>query len=134
MFTKDGIIYSDAFKYLYNARMNAVAFQFVESDGWEERELPHDFDVELTEVKNDNGDVTERRAFFCNRRFAAILPAELSYGAVKTAIIQKRYDMNSQVAIMLNKDNDEQARMYFDKMQMWRDFASLFAKKVMELV
>lgn len=133
MFSKDGIIYSDAFKYLYNPRINAVAFQFAESDGWEEVSLPEDFDIQLQEDFQD-GKIVGHMAFFHNRLFVVELPAELSYGAVKTAIIQKRYDYNSQLAIMLNKDNSEQAQMYFDKMQMWRDFASLFARKVMALV
>lgn len=134
MFTKDGILYSDAFKYLYNARMNAVAFQYPESDGWEEGPLPDDFNVELTEVKDEDGNVTERRAFFYNRLFVATLPAELSYGAVKTAIIQRRYSNDDQLALMLNRENSEESESLYQKMQSWRDFATVFAKKVMALV
>lgn len=133
MFVKDGILYSEAFKYLYHPQMNAVAFQYAESDGWEERDLPSDFDVELQEDIED-GKVVGHRAFFCNRLFVATLPAELSYGAVKTAIIQKRYSMSDQMALMLNKDDSEEKMMLFQKMQMWRDFAATFARKVMALV
>lgn len=129
MFTKDDILYSEAFKYLYNPQMNAVAFQFVQSDGWEERQLPEDFDVELQENTED-GKVVGHKAFFCNRLFVATLPSELTYGSIKTAIIQKRYSMDDQMALMLNKDNDEQTQMYYNKMQEWREFAAFFAKKV----
>lgn len=134
MFTKDGIIYSDAFKYLYDPRMNAVAFQYPESGGWEEVSLPEDFDIQITKVNDEDGNAVRHHAFFHNRLFVATLPAELSYGAVKTAIIQKRYSMDDQMALMLNKDNSEQAQMYYDKMQDWRDFAATFARKVMASV
>lgn len=134
MFVKDNILYSDAFKYLYSAKMNAVAFQFSEGGDWEERELPEDFDIEITEETDESGKVIGHRAFFCNRLFVATLPAELDYGAVKTAIIQKRYSMDNQVAIMLNRENSTEAESLYQKMQMWRDFASLFARKVMELI
>lgn len=133
MFSKDGTMYSDAFKYLYNPRMNAVAFQFAESDGWEEVSLPEDFDIQLQEDFQD-GKVVGHRAFFHNRLFVATLPAELSYGAVKTAIIQKRYSNDDQIALMLNRENSEESENLYQKMQMWRDFAATFARKVMALV
>lgn len=134
MFTKDGILYSDAFKYLYNQKLNAVAFQFKESPDWEEREIPQDFDIILQEDKDENGETIGHRALFCNRLFVATLPAKLDYGSVKTAIIQKRYSMDNQMAIILNKDDSSEDALFFDKMQMWRDFAALFARKVMEIV
>lgn len=129
MFSKDGTIYSDAFKYLYNPRMNAVAFQFKESPDWEEREMPNDFDVELQEDTED-GKVVGHRAFFHNRLFVATLPAKLDYGSVKTAIIQKRYSMSDQMAIILNKEDSEEKAELYQKMQMWRDFAAYFARRI----
>lgn len=132
MFIKDGILYADAFKYLYNTRMNAVAFQFPESPDWEERPLPEDFGIELQKDVQD-GETIGHKAFFADRLFVATLPAELTYGAVKTAMIQKRYSMDDQMALMLNKDNSEDTLMYYNKMQEWRDFAAFFARKVISL-
>lgn len=134
MFVKDNILYSDAFKYLYSAKMNAVAFQFSEGGDWEERELPEDFDIEITEETDESGKVIGHRALFANRLFAAILPADLSYGSVKTAIIQKRYSTSDQMALMLNKEDSEEKAVLYQNMQSWREFASLFARKVMELI
>lgn len=133
MFIKDNIIYSDAFKYLYNTRINAVAFQFTESHDWEERPLPDDFDIELQKDVQD-GETIGHKAFFCNHLFVATLPIELTYASVKTAIIQKRYSMDDQMAIMLNKDNSEDTLMYYNKMQEWRDFAAFFARKIVAMM
>lgn len=133
MFTKDNTLYADAFKYLYNPTMNAVAFQFKEGGGWEEVELPRDFDIELQEDVQE-GKRVGYRAFFHNRLFVFLLPAQLSYGAVKTAVINRRYSNDSQIALMLNRENSEEAENLYQRMQLWRDFAAHFAKKVMELV
>lgn len=130
MFSKDGILYSEAFKYLYNPKMNAVAFQFAEGGGWEERELPQDFDIEIHVETDESGTVTGHRALFCNRLFAAVLPADLSYGSVKTAMIQKRFSMDAQMAIILNKDDSEEKAELYQKMQEWRSFAAYFARRV----
>lgn len=130
MFTKDGIIYSEAFKYLYDPQMNAVAFQFPQGDGWEERPLPEDFDIEIEEEIGEGGSVTGHKAYFADRLFIAQLPKELGYGSVKTAIIQRRYSNDDQLALMLNRENSEESESLYQKMQEWRNFAAYFARRV----
>lgn len=57
------------------------------------------------------------------------------YADYKKAIIQKKYSNDDQIAIMLNKDSGEEIDLLaYQKMQEWRDWASLVAKKIMEIL
>ena len=67
---------------------------------------------------------------FWNNRMFANHPSELNKEGVKTSIIKSRYSNDDQLAIMLNKDNDKTAAMYFQKMQEWREFASFIARSI----
>lgn len=58
-----------------------------------------------------------------------------AYADYKRAIIQKKYSNDDQIAIMLNKDSGEEADLLaYDKMQEWREWASIVAKKIMEIL
>lgn len=58
-----------------------------------------------------------------------------AYADYKKAIIQKKYSNDDQIAIMLNKDSGEEADLLaYDKMQEWREWASIVAKKIMETI
>ena len=58
-----------------------------------------------------------------------------TYADYKKAIIQKKYSNDDQIAIMLNKDSGEEIDLLaYQKMQEWRDWASLVAKKIMEIL
>lgn len=57
-----------------------------------------------------------------------------TYADAKRFIIQKRYSNDDQIAIMLNKDNDEEGAFAFQKMQEWREWASTVAHKIMEVI
>lgn len=49
----------------------------------------------------------------------------------KKAIIQKKYNNDDQIAIMLNKDSGEEVDlMAYRKMQEWREWSSLVARKI----
>ena len=55
------------------------------------------------------------------------------YADYKKAIIQKKYNNDDQIAIMLNKDSGlEEDIMAYEKMQEWREWASLVAKRIIE--
>lgn len=57
------------------------------------------------------------------------------YGDYKKAIIQKKYSNDDQIAIMLNKDSGLEEDLFaYQKMQEWREWASIVAKKIMEVV
>lgn len=58
-----------------------------------------------------------------------------AYADYKKAIIQKKYSNDDQIAIMFNKDSGEAADILaYDKMQEWRVWASIVAKKIMEIL
>lgn len=53
------------------------------------------------------------------------------YADYKKAIIQKKYNNDDQIAIMLNKDSGEEVDlMAYRKMQEWREWSSIVAKKI----
>ena len=58
-----------------------------------------------------------------------------AYADYKKAIIQKKYSNDDQIAIMLNKDSGEEIDLLaYQKMQEWRDWASLVARKILEIL
>lgn len=58
-----------------------------------------------------------------------------AYADYKKAIIQKKYSNDDQIAIMLNKDSGDEADLLaYYKMQEWREWASIVAKKIMEVL
>lgn len=61
-------------------------------------------------------------------------PGIHNYADAKRLIIAKRYTNDDQIAIMLNKDDDEESALAFRKMQEWREWASVVAKKIMEVI
>lgn len=56
-----------------------------------------------------------------------------TYADWKKYIIKWRYSNDDQIAIILNKDNSEEDKMLFDKMQEWRDWAGQLAHILAEL-
>lgn len=58
-----------------------------------------------------------------------------TYADYKKAIIQKKYSNDDQIAIILNKDSGEEIDLLaYQKMQEWRDWASIVAKKILEIL
>lgn len=58
-----------------------------------------------------------------------------TYADYKKVIIQKKYSNDDQIAIILNKDSGEEIDLLaYQKMQEWRDWASLVAKKIIEIL
>ena len=120
MFTKGNIIYADAFKYLKHKERNIIALSIQGSaDAYEEVSMNESLDV-----------IVSANMVFWNNRMFANRPSELTKESVKTSIIKSRYSNDDQLAIMLNKDNDKTAAMYFQKMQEWREFASFIARSI----
>lgn len=129
MFTKNNKTYSEAFKYLWNKKQRAVALSVSKSEGWEEVEMPDDLGVQVEEHRDNEGKLTHYDAYFVNRLFIIRLPT-LDYGEVKKTIIQRRYSMDDQMAIQLNKDKSEEYLREYERMQEWREFSAYLAKEI----
>ena len=124
MFTKNGLTYADAYKYLNRVTGNRreVALACHDATGYEELPMNSPLDVERCGnlIRWNNG------------LFATIIDKGATYGDIKGQIIKMRYSLDDQMAIVLNKDNSAEDLMHFDKMQEWRQFAGEVARKAMK--
>lgn len=118
MFTKGNKVYSDAGKYLISKDRRTIAFNITGSvDDYDEEELNSPLDIEIK----------DGLIYYQNRKLICA-PEKLDYASIKTKMIKLRYSNDDQLALMLNKDNSEEDKMYYDKMQEWREFSGHIAK------
>lgn len=90
---------------------------------------------EIQEVKTNIEDMHKSGSliFWSENKIAQSVIKNGGYGDYKKAIIQKKYSNDDQIAIMLNKDSGLEEDLFaYQKMQEWRDWASIVAKKIME--
>lgn len=121
MYTFKDKIYADAGKYL--KCRNSIGFQF--SSDWEVTE--HDLMIDDMFVSDD---VLK----YNNRLFAQKVLDSNDYSSYKTAFIHKLFDNDSQIAIILNKDDSEEDTMIYNKMQEWREYSGVIANKMVEVL
>lgn len=120
MYTIKNITYADAGYYLVGN--GAMGFNAPSSMGpFTERAL----DVDNLSVDED---------FIRFDTIAWANPGIRSYSDAKKFLVSKRYSNDDQIAIMLNKDDSEEDALAFEKMQQWREWASLMAHKIMEII
>lgn len=92
---------------------------------------------EIQEVKTDIEDMhaTDSLVFWSENKIAQRIFKNGGYGDYKKAIIQKKYSNDDQIAIILNKDSGLEEDLFaYQKMQEWREWASIVAKKIMEIL
>lgn len=56
-----------------------------------------------------------------------------TYDEWKSKFVHKQFSNDDQIAIMLNKDDSEEDRLLYNKMQEWRRWSGELAKKIMEI-
>lgn len=62
-------------------------------------------------------------------------PGIRTYADAKKFVVEKKYSNDDQIAIILNKDeDDEESMLAYQKMQEWRDWASVVARKIISLI
>lgn len=119
MYTIGNWTFTDAGYYL--KRGSSIAY-FFEDNGEEIQEITATID-DMKRVGNlllwSDGCLAQR-----------VIPNGV-YADYKKAIIQKKYNNDDQIAIMLNKDSGEEVDlMAYRKMQEWREWSSLVARKI----
>lgn len=119
MFIKSNMIYSEA-GYILKCD-NKRAFQMPYDSSKEYIEIP----IDITNTKIESGMINMDGVVFRNNE-------KYDYGQWKANIIKKRYSNDDQIAIMLNR-GDEESNMIYNKMMQWREYASMLAKKFVEL-
>lgn len=116
-------IFADANHYL--KRGSAIAY-FFEDNGEETQEI---------EATIDDMHKVSSIILWSEDKLAQRIFKNGAYADYKKAIIKKKYSNDDQIAIMLNKDSGEEADLLaYDKMQEWREWASIVAKKIMEIL
>ena len=119
MFIKSNMIYSEA-GYILKCD-NKKAFQLPYDSSKVYIEIP----IDITNTKIESGMMNMDGVVFRNNE-------KYDYGQWKANIIKKRYSNDDQIAIMLNR-GDEESNMIYNKMMQWREYASVLAKKFVEL-
>lgn len=126
MFTKGNITYADVGKYFFSKKLNIYKLlieNFNREDGWEE--VPFEEPLEIR--------VLQGTIYFSNLKFR-FRPAKLEYAEIKTYLIKTRYSNDDQIALMLNESLSEEDKVFFNKMQEWREWSGWFAKEVIKIL
>ena len=119
MFIKNNIIFSEAGKYL--SAQNFLGFKVLDSDASKYTEK--DFD-----------EPTISGQFLIMGEIRTLLPEIINYENLKKKFIEWHYSNDNQLAIILNKDNSDEDKVCYDKMQEWRNWSGDLAKKVLKLL
>lgn len=122
MYIIRNIVYADAGYYL--KRGSSIAFQFEFSD-----------DIIEEEIILDDMHISNSLILYSNDNIAQSVINNGTYADYKKALIKKKYSNDDQIAIMLNKDSGEEIDLLaYDKMQEWREWASIVAKRILEIL
>lgn len=124
MYKKRNVVYADAYKYLVHKSKGIVSFaQSGDESEFEEKEFP-------TPIKI----IDEGSGFYSIQGVPKVkfYFSKSDYATVKTEMIKKQYSNDDQIAIMLNDQLSEEDKMYYDKMQEWREFSGHIAKLINE--
>ena len=70
---------------------------------------------------------------YSNGRIRELYNPNATYEQLKAKYVKYLFDNDAQIAIMLNRDNSEADSELFGKMQEWREWAGVLAKKVSQI-
>lgn len=113
-------IYSDAGKIL--KYKNKYAYNFRDIDIKDVSEI----DIYLDDMSINQNIVTYSHGLIKESSIG-------EYAALKSRIVTRQFTNDDQIAIILNKDDSEEDKLLFDKMQEWRKWASVLAKRIISL-
>lgn len=70
---------------------------------------------------------------YSNGRIRELYNPKMTYEQLKAKYVKRLFSNDDQIAIMLNKERSAEDAELFDKMQEWRDWCGVLAKKVVSL-
>ena len=114
-------VYADAGKLLIGSNKRGYIFQGELSEFSEEAIYLDDMKIE--------GDVL----IYSNGMIRELYHPEMTYEQLKAKYVKRLFSNDDQIAIMLNKDRSAEDAELFNKMQEWRDWCGVLAKKVLSL-
>ena len=121
MYIKNNVVYADAGNIL--VATNAIGYSLTD-DIANIQEQPiniQDMKLEGNVLKYSNGLIVQGYK-------------NLDYAGWKADIIKWRYTIDDQMAIILNKDENPEKLLDFDRMQSWRNWAGTLASKILSVV
>lgn len=59
---------------------------------------------------------------------------KFTYAALKAEMVKRRYSVDDQIAVMLNRDDDAESALAYEKMQAWREWSGRVAKAIIEKI
>ena len=123
MFVKGNKVFAEVGHYLRNIQNNSLSLSSTGNiSDFEELEMPKDLDIKVS------GTII----FYAGK--LALYPKTLDYVGIKTQMIKNRYSNDDQIALMLNEASSEEDKVFFNKMQEWREWSGWFAKEVMKVL
>ena len=121
MFKIKDIIYSEAGKLLVGHNRVGYAMSGQETD-FTEVDIPLDDMVIYDGVVTYGGGLVRQ----------IIHSDAMTYAALKAEMVKRRYSLDDQIAVMLNKDDDAESALAYEKMQEWREWSGRVAKAIIE--
>ena len=121
MYKIKDIVYSDAGKLLVGRNRVGYAFSGEPGDFIEK-------DITLDDMTVDGGYVR-----YGGGLVRQIIHSDaMTYAALKAEMVKRRYSLDDQIAVMLNKDDDAESALAYEKMQEWREWSGRVAKAIIE--
>lgn len=114
-------VYADAGKLLISSNKRGYIFQGELSEFSEEAIYLDDMKIE--------GDVL----IYSNGMIRELYYPEMTYEQLKAKYVKRLFSNDDQIAIMLNKERSAEDAYLYDKMQEYRDWCGVLAKKVISL-
>lgn len=114
-------VYADAGKILIGKSRRGYVFQG-ELDEFSEEE-----------IRIDDMRIEGRFLVYSNGMIMELYDADATYEQLKAKYVKVHYSNDDQIAIMLNHGRSEEDDLVFAKMQEWREWCGVLAKKVISL-
>jgi hypothetical protein len=114
-------VYADAGKILIGSNKIGYVFSGELSDFREEDIVISDMRVNGQFLTYSNGMVVE------------MYDKKATYESLKAKYVKRLFNNDDQIAIMLNHGRSEDDDMLFEKMQEWREWCGVLAKKVLTI-
>lgn len=120
MYIKNNVVYADAGSILVSS--NAIGYSLMaDIANIQEQQINlQDMELEGEFLKYSDGLIVQGYK-------------NLDYAGWKADIIKWRYTTDDQIAIILNKDENAEKLLEYNRMQEWREWAGTLANKILNI-
>lgn len=102
------------------------------------RRVGYSFEGELSEFKQEKIVINDMKVVgnllvYSKGRIKEAYDTSATYEQLKAKYVKRLFSNDDQIAIMLNRGRSPEDDVLYDKMQEWRDWCGVLAKKVVGL-